>query len=92
MQYVVTTRSVLTANPVMVFQLESQEIPYSVREDDFLVQVALSVDGVNGSKVPRQLEDASTLSVITGTEALSTLSVISGTEAPSTLRYRRTCT
>lgn len=46
----------------MVFQLESHEIPDSVREDDFLLQVALNVNRANGNKVPRQLEDASTFS------------------------------
>ena len=61
-QRLVTTRSVLTANTVMVFQLESHEIPDSIQEDDFLVQVALSVDTMNGSLVPREIEDASTFS------------------------------
>ena len=61
-QHFVTTHSILTANTVMVFQLESHEIPDSVQEDDFLVQVALSVDRAKGNKVPRQLEDASTFS------------------------------
>ena len=59
---VVTTRSILTANTVMVFQLESHEIPESIQEDDFLVQVALKVGMRNGSQVPRHLEDATTLS------------------------------
>lgn len=61
-QHVVTTRSVLTENTLMVFQLGSHEIPDSVREDDFLLQVALKVDRANGNKVPRQLEDASIFS------------------------------
>ena len=61
-QRLVTTRSVLTANTVMVFQLESHEIPDSIQEDDFLVQVALKVDTINGSLVPRELKDASTFS------------------------------
>ena len=61
-QRLVTTRSVLTANTVMIFQLESHEIPDSIQEDDFLVQVALKVDTMNGSLVPRELEDASTFS------------------------------
>ena len=61
-QHFVTTHSILTANTVMVFQLESHEIPDLVQEDDFLVQVALSVDRAHGNKVPRQLEDASTFS------------------------------
>ena len=58
----VTTDRVLTAYTVMIFQLESHEIPDSIQEDDFLVQVALKVDTMNGSLVPRELEDASTFS------------------------------
>ena len=58
----VTTHSVLTENTVMVFQLESHEIPEKFQHEDFLVQVALQVGTKEGSVVPSNLEAASTSS------------------------------
>ena len=58
----ITTHSVLTENTVMVFQLESHEIPEKFQNEDFLVQVALQVGIKEGSVVPSNLEDASTSS------------------------------
>lgn len=66
----VTTRSILTANTVMVFQLESHEIPDSIQEDDFRIQVALKVGMTNGSQVPRHVEEASTLSKFLALECI----------------------
>ena len=58
----VTTHSVLTENTVMVFQLESYEIPEKFQKEDFLVQVALQVGTKEGSVVPSNLEEARTAS------------------------------
>ena len=58
----ITTNSVLTENTMMVFQLESHEIPEKFQKEDFLVQVALRVGTKEGSVVPRNLEEASTSS------------------------------
>ena len=56
----VTTHSVLTENTIMVFQLESHEVPEKFRNEDFLVQVALQVGITKGSVVPSTLQEAST--------------------------------
>ena len=58
----VTTHSVLTENTIMVFQLESYEIPDDFQNEDFLVQVALQVGITKGSVVPSSLQEASTAS------------------------------
>ena len=58
----VTTRSVLTENTAMIFQLESHEVPERFRNKDFLVQVALQVADREGSVVPSDLEKANTIS------------------------------
>ena len=60
----VTTRSVLTENTVIVFQLELHEIPENFQTEDFLVQVALQVGNKEGSIVPSSLEEADTNSKI----------------------------
>ena len=58
----ITTHSVLTENTIMVFQLESHDIPENFQKEDFLVQVALQVGTIKGSVVPRSLQEASTSS------------------------------
>ena len=58
----VTTHSVLTENTIMVFQLETHDIPERFHKEDFLVQVALRVGTKEGSIVPSNLEEARTAS------------------------------
>ena len=58
----ITTHSVLTENTIMVFQLESHDIPEDFQNEDFLVQVALQVGITTGSVVPSRLQEARTAS------------------------------
>ena len=61
-QVSVPTRSVLTNNTVMVFQLESHDIPERFRDNEFYVQVSLKVGTTESSLVPDSLGLASTAS------------------------------
>ena len=64
----VQTHSVITSTTVMVFQLERHDVPDKFQDEDFYIQVALRVNSVDGARVPKTLDTASTASkiIITG--------------------------
>ena len=61
-QETVPSHSILTNNTVMVFQLESHDIPDGFRDKDLFVQVALRVGSTESTLVPDNLALASTAS------------------------------
>ena len=58
----VPTYSIAGNTTLMVYQLESHDVPQKFREEDFYVQVSLRVESVESPLVPNTLDAASTAS------------------------------
>lgn len=54
----VHSHTVFTNSTVMVFQLESHDIPEIFHKDEFLVQISLRVSNTESAIVPANLEKA----------------------------------
>ena len=60
----VPTYSIVANTTLMVYQLESHDVPEKFREEDFYIQVALRVNSVETDLVPHSLDMATTASKI----------------------------